>query len=106
MIIPTQPSILDLEILPYVADKVATAQKINQDLKSYVVINRASANYRNIEAIEAKKYIDGYPFFKLLDTVVHDRKVFRDAMLHGKSVLEMGDSKASDEINNFLREIL
>jgi chromosome partitioning protein len=48
LIVPTQPSILDLEILPYVADKVATAQEINPDLKSYVVINRASSNYRNV----------------------------------------------------------
>ena len=105
LIVPTQPSILDLEILPYVADKVFIAQEINSELKSYVVINRASSNYKNIEAIEAKKYIDGYPIFKLLDTVIHDRKAFRDAMLDGKSVLEMSDSKASDEINNCLSEI-
>lgn len=106
LIVPTQPSILDLEILPYVANKVSQAQEINPDLKSYVVINRASSNYRNVEAVEAKKYIDGYPIFKLLDTVIHDRKVFRDAMLDGKAVIEMSDSKASDEINNLLSEIL
>ena len=106
LIVPTQPSILDLEILPYVSDKVSQAKEINPDLKSYVVINRASSNYRNVEAIEAKKYIDGYPIFKLLDMVIHDRKVFRDAMLDGKSVIEMNDSKASDEINNLLSEIL
>ena len=106
LIVPTQPSILDLEILPYVADKVSQAQEINPDLKSYVVINRASSNYRNVEAVEAKKYIDGYPIFKFLDTVIHDRKVFRDAMLDGKAVIEMSDSKASDEINNLLSEIL
>lgn len=106
LIVPTQPSILDLEILPYVANKVSQAQEINPDLKSYVVINRASSNYRNVEAVEAKKYIDGYPIFKLLDTVIYDRKVFRDAMLDGKAVIEMSDSKASDEINNLLSEIL
>lgn len=106
LIVPTQPSILDLEILPYVADKVATAQEINPELKSYVVINRASSNYRNVEAIEAKKYVDNHQTFKLLDTVIHDRKVFRDAMLDGKAVIEMSDSKASDEINNLLSEIL
>ena len=38
--------------------------------------------------------------------ILHDRKVFRDAMLDGKSVIEMNDSKASDEINNLLSEIL
>ena len=106
LIVPTQPSILDLEILPYVANKVSQAQEINPDLKSYVVINRASSNYRNVEAIEAKKYIDNHPTFKLLDTVIHDRKAYRDAMLDGKAVIEMNDQKASDEINNLLSEIL
>lgn len=106
LIVPTQPSILDLEILPYVAEKVSHAREINSDLTSYVVVNRASSNYRNIEAVEAKKYISDYPIFKLLDAVIHDRKVFRDAMLDGKSVLEMSDTKAIDEINSFLSEIL
>lgn len=106
LIVPTQPSILDLEILPYVGEKVKQAKEINPELQSYVVINRASSNYRNVEAIEAKKYIDNHPTFKLLDTVIHDRKVFRDAMLDGKAVIEMSDSKASDEINNLLSEIL
>lgn len=106
LIVPTQPSILDLEILPYMSEKVNQAKIINPDLTAYAVINRASSNYRNVEAVEAKKYIDGYPIFELLDTVIHDRKAYRDAMLDGKSVIEMNDSKASDEINNLLSEIL
>ena len=37
---------------------------------------------------------------------MRDRKQFRDAMIEGKSVLEMGSSKAKDELNEFLVEIL
>ena len=36
---------------------------------------------------------------KTLNTILRDRKQFRDAMIEGKSVLEMGSSKAKDELN-------
>ncbi len=106
LIVPTQASILDLELLPYIADKVTTAHKLNPDLKAYIVINRANANPKNNEVSEAKKFIAKYPIFKLLNTVIHDRKQFRDAIIGGLSVSEMGSSKANDELNKFLIEVL
>ncbi len=106
LIVPTQASILDLEILPYIADKVTTAHQLNPELKAYIVINRASANPKNNEVTEAKKFITNYPIFKLLNTVIHDRKQFRDAIIGGLSVSEMGSSKAHDELNKFLIEVL
>lgn len=106
LIVPTQASILDLELLPYIADKVTTAHKLNPDLKAYIVINRANANPKNNEVAEAKKFIAKYPIFKLLNTVIHDRKQFRDAIIGGLSVSEMGSSKAHDELNKFLIEVL
>lgn len=106
LIVPTQASILDLEILPYIADKVTTAHQLNPELKAYIVINRASANPKNNEVTEAKKFIANYPIFKLLNTVIHDRKQFRDAIIGGLSVSEMGSSKAHDELNKFLIEVL
>ena len=106
LIVPTQASILDLELLPYIADKVETAHKLNPELKAYIVINRASANPKNNEVSEAKEFISKYPIFKLLNTVIHDRKQFRDAIIGGLSVSEMGSSKAHDELNRFLIEVL
>lgn len=106
LIVPTQASILDLELLPYIADKVETAHKLNPELKAYIVINRANANPKNNEVSEAKKFIAKYPIFKLLNTVIHDRKQFRDAIIGGLSVSEMGSSKAHDELNKFLIEVL
>ena len=60
LIVPTQASILDLELLPYIADKVTTAHKLNPELKAYIVINRANANPKNNEVNEAKKFIAKY----------------------------------------------
>lgn len=106
LIIPTQASIVDLEVLNYVSDKIATARKNNPDLKSYVVINKASANYRNTEIGQAQAYIAQFPIFTLLNTVLHDRKAFRDGFVESRSVTELNDTKASDELIQLVSEII
>ncbi|WP_429773789.1 hypothetical protein [Acinetobacter baumannii] len=44
LIVPTQASLLDLDVIPYLNEKVKTAKKTNPNLVSMVVINRASTN--------------------------------------------------------------
>jgi len=43
---------------------------------------------------------------KLLKTVLFERKQFRDAIIESKSVTEMNSSKAKDELNKLIIEIL
>ena len=106
IIVPTQASLLDLEVIPYIADKIKEAQEKNPLLKASVVINTASANPKNNEVAQANEYLADYPIFKLVKTVIHDRKQFRDAIIESRSVSEMGSSKAKDELNEFLIEVL
>lgn len=106
IIVPTQASLLDLEVIPYIADKIKEAQEKNPLLKASVVINKASANPKNNEVAQAKEYLADYPIFKLVKTVIHDRKQFRDAIIESRSVSEMGSSKAKYELNEFLIEVL
>ena len=106
IIVPTQASLLDLEVIPYIADKIKEAQEKNPSLKASVVINKASANPKNNEVAQAREYLADYPIFKLVKTVIHDRKQFRDAIIESRSVSEMGSSKAKDELNEFLIEVL
>ena len=106
LIVPTQASLLDLEVLPYLDEKIKTAQKDNPQLKAFVVINKAPTNPKSSEIEQAKAYIADYPNFKLLQTVLRDRKQFRDAIVESKSVSEMNSSKAKDELNQMLIEIL
>lgn len=106
IIVPTQASLLDLEVIPYIADKIKEAQEKNPLLKASIVINKASANPKNNEVAQAKEYLADYPIFKLVKTVIHDRKQFRDAIIESRSVSEMGSSKAKDELNEFLIEVL
>lgn len=106
LIIPTQPSLIDLEVLEYVSEKVTQAHENNFDLQSLVVINKAPTNYRNAEIGQAQAYIAQFQNLTLLNTIIHDRKAFRDGFVESLSVNEMGDTKASDELTQLLNEIL
>ena len=104
LIVPTQPSLLDLDVLEYMQEKIATARKINNDLDAYVLINRASP--RSNELPDAIDFIKDFDQLKLLKTVLFERKQFRDAIIESKSVTEMNSSKAKDELNKLIIEIL
>lgn len=104
VIVPTQPSLLDLDVLEYMQEKIATARKINSDLDAYVLINRASP--RSNELADAIDFIKEFDELKLLKTVLFERKQFRDAILESKSVTEMNASKAKDELNQLIIELL
>ncbi|MEB5477605.1 AAA family ATPase [Acinetobacter pollinis] len=106
LIIPTQASLLDLDVLPYIDEQLKKVYIDNRELKTYIVINKAPTNPRSSEIEQARSYISDYPNFKLLQTVLRDRKQFRDAIVESKSVLEMQSSKAKDEFNEMLIEIL
>ena len=104
LIVPTQPSLLDLDVLEYMQDKIAKARKINKDLDAYILINRASP--RSNELPDAIDFIKDFDQFKLLKTVLFERKQFRDAIIESKSVTEMNASKAKDELNSLIIELL
>ncbi|MBF7691294.1 AAA family ATPase [Acinetobacter pollinis] len=106
LIIPTQASLLDLDVLPYIDEQLKKVHIDNKELKTFIVINKAPTNPRSSEIEQARSYISDYPNFKLLQTVLRDRKQFRDAIVESKSVLEMQSSKARDEFNEMLIEIL
>lgn len=106
LVVPTQASLLDLEVIPYLDDKVQKVKADNPTLEAYIVINKAPTNPKSSEIEQAKAYLADYPNFKLLQTVIKDRKQFRDAIVEAKSVSEMNSSKAKDEFNEFLIEVL
>jgi chromosome partitioning protein len=69
-----------------------------------VLINRASV--RSNELNDAVELINEYEQFKLLKTVLFERKQYRDAILESKSVTEMNSSKSKDEMNALIIELL
>lgn len=69
-------------------------------------MNKAPSNTKSTEVADSIELLGTLPKFKLLNTIIRDRKQFRDATIQGLSVMEMGSSKARDEFNDFLVEIL
>lgn len=106
LIVPTQPSQADVEVLPFVLKMFNTYHKDNAKLEPFIVINKAPSNTKSTEVTDSIELLQTLPKFKILNTVIRDRKQFRDASIQGLSVLEMGSSKAKDEFNEFLVEIL
>ena len=106
LIVPTQPSQADVEVLPFVLKLFNTYHKVNEKLQPYLVVNKAPSNTSSTEVADSIELLGTLPKFKLLNTIIRDRKQFRDATIQGLSVMEMGSSKARDEFNDFLVEIL
>ena len=81
--------------------------EINENLKSYVIINQASPNPGVKEVEEMRGFLSEFKNIRLLKTVICERISFRRAALNGMAVTEYKpeDSKASEEIMNFYKEI-
>lgn len=106
-IFPLRPSQFDLWTLGRLNMLVNTALEINENLKSYILINQAPTNPGNKEVEEMKEFLSEFENFKLLESSISERIVFRRATLSGLSVVEYKpeDSKAIAEMRNLYKEI-
>ena len=102
-----RPSQFDLWTLGRLNSLVEVALEINENLKSYVVINRSSPNPAVREAEEMKEFLTEFEHIKLLNSVICERIVFRRAALNGMAVTEYKpeDNKANEEMNALYQEI-
>ncbi len=98
MLVPTRASQADLETLPKVNELVGLARALNPDLQAYAVLSMAPTNPVIREVEDAQELLAEFDELKLASTVVRDRKVFRDALLGGKGVVEMDNGQAKAEI--------
>jgi len=102
VIMPCQPSPLDIWACDKIVDMVKTRQHLSE-LKAYFLLNGVHP-LSNIQAdiLQAMKEY-GLP---LLDTVIAARTSYRRIMLQGKSVIHSEDEKASGEISKLTKEVM
>jgi len=98
LLVPTRASQADLETMPKVNELVGLARGLNPALQAYAVISMGPTNPVIREAQNAKELLAEFPELRLADTVIADRKVFRDALLSGHGVIELGNPQARAEI--------
>lgn len=106
LIVPFRPSQPDLDTLPNMASIVQQARDINPQLRVVALITMSPTNPGVLESNDAREILSDYPDFKLLRTMISDRKVYRDAMSEGLGVVEMNNSKAAGEFEVMLNEVL
>lgn len=106
LLVPFRPSQPDLDTLSNLQDIVLQAKDLNPSLRVCALITMAPTNPIIQETKEAKAYLQDYPDFELLTTVVRDRKVYRDAISEGRGVVEMDNTKAAAEIQLLIQEVI
>lgn len=105
LLVPFRPSQPDLDTLPNLKEVIIQARDLNPELIVYGLLTMAPTNPTIHEVDEAKSYLLDYPEINVLNTIIRDRKVYRDAMSEGLGVVEMNNQKAIDEIHSLIKEI-
>ncbi len=104
LLTPIRASQADLETLPKVNEIVGLARGFNRDLEAYAVLSMAPTNPAIREVSDARELLTEFDQLKLADSVIRERKVYRDALLAGKGVVEMDNGHARAEIQLLAQE--
>ena len=104
---PLRPSQFDLWTLSKVNSLVEEVLSINENLKSYILLNQCSTNPSVKELREAKELLKDFKFLALMNTALCERIAFRKAAICGKSVSEclQDDGKAIAEFKAVYNEL-
>ncbi len=106
MIVVVRPSQLDLDTLPHMSELIEEAQDLNPELRVRGLITQAPTNPNGSERTDAGEYLADYPLIAPLETVVYERKAYRDVIGEGLSVVEWTNPKARAEIQELAGEVV
>lgn len=107
IIAPHQCSQLDLDTLEELQEQVVRIRDINPLLKVYIYHSMATNNHvtRPQERKEFFDFVSDYDAVTLLRSIGFYRKVYKDSIAQGLSVLEMRNPQARSEILSLISEI-
>ena len=112
LICPLQCSQPDLDTLAELKEQVIRVIDINKKLKPYIYQTMASTNptVKDTERDQFVSYVSQFENLKVLHSINYFRKIYKDAMSEGRSIIEHENKgKAAnevlalfDEVNNLL----
>jgi chromosome partitioning protein len=105
-LVVVRPSQLDLDTLPHMSEVIEQALDLNPDLDVRGLITQAPSNPAITERTDAGEYLADYPRIKPLETVIHERKAYRDVIGEGLGVVEWNNPKARIEIQELAAELM
>lgn len=103
---PVRASQSDLWTLEAMQKLITEARALNPELGAHLVLSMAPTNPTVTDARDAQALLTQYPSFKLCESIIRDRKAFRDAMCKGRGVQELTDAKATSELEALVREVM
>lgn len=108
VILPLRASQADLETLVHVNEVLQgiRAMRPDQGPPARVVINSASTHYRNRELEMALEFIQEFDGIGCMTNNLCERKVFRDALIEGRGILEMENETAAEEFTKLFEEVM
>jgi chromosome partitioning protein len=98
LVVVVRPSQLDLDTLGHMSEVIEQAMDFNPGLDVRGLIAQAPSNPAISERTDAREYLADYPRIKPLDTVLYERKAYRDVVGEGLGVVEWTNSKAKAEV--------
>lgn len=107
LIAPLRPSQADLETVAAMDELLSLTRSLRPDggPLAHAVISMAPTHYRITEAQEAAQYLNEYTGLKLISPAICDRKAYRDALISGRGVIELGNEQAREEIGKVAEAI-
>ena len=107
VIAPHQCSQLDLDTLGELQEQIIRVMDLNPSLKVFIYQTMASTNVQVLEneRKEFEAYVAEFPEFKALKASGRYRKIYRDVMSEGLSVLETINKNAINEVNALHSEV-
>lgn len=107
IIAPHQCSQLDLDTLTELQEQVTRVRDINPELKVLIYHSLASTNpsVKVRERMEFLAFVSEFSAFYPLDSIGFYRKIYRDVMATGESVIEDFTSPACLEIEKLVKEV-
>lgn len=104
LLVPTRASQADLETFSKVNELIGLARGLNPELKAVALLSIAPTNPVIREVEDARELLAEFDQLELADTIIRDRKIYRDALLAGKGVIELDNSQARAEIQLLAQE--
>lgn len=107
LIAPHQCSQLDLDTMFELQQQLISIRDLNPDLKAYAYQSIASTN-PVLEGNERNEFLEYVAEFDQLTPLTAKscyRKIYRDVMSEGKSVMETDNVKARDEVMALIKEV-
>lgn len=105
LVVVVRPSQLDLDTLDHMSQVIAQARDFNPGLQVRGLLSQVPTNPSVTEHVDAGDYLQDFPAITALQTVIHERKIYRDVIGEGRGVVESNNPKARAEIQELAAEL-